>query len=245
MKKLIIVSSLALAAGVAIGYAFAPKAEVRAEQDEKSVEIKRPAPRRERPARRAAAAERVDTARIAQQPADGAAGAPAPGGQDRRGAWLDNLKKENPERYAQVTNRMARWRETRIATVQSRLDFLASIDTARMSKAEKKTHARLQELLVQREELMNSLDVEGSGAQLSGEERGDIMRQMRDVSHEINELNAAERENLIKRTAEELGFSGEDVGEIASTIKEIIEATDGGFGFRNPPVRPMQRRRGH
>lgn len=243
MKKMILVSSLALAAGVAIGYAFAPRAEVQKEQSEKTVEIKRPAPRRERAARRAAAAERVDAVKPAQQPSGGAVQAPAGGGQDRRGAWLENLKKENPERYVQVTNNMARWRESRIATVQSRLDFLSSIDTARMSKAEKKSHERLQELLVQREELMNSLDAGGNGAQLSGEERGSIMRQMRDVSHEINELNAVERENLIKRTAEELGFSGEDVGEIASTIKEIIEATESGFGFRNMSARPVQRRR--
>jgi hypothetical protein len=40
------------------------------------------------------------------------------------------------------------------------------------------------------------------------------------------ELNAAERENLIKKTAEAVGFTGEDVGEIAGTIMKVIEATE-------------------
>ncbi len=244
MKKLIAVSSLALVAGVAIGYAFAPKAPEKPDSGQsESVQVQ--TPKRQRLARRAAQASRMEHMPEAKKiEAESAKEEPVSSNeQARRGVWLENLKKGNPERYVQVTNAMARWRETRVATVQKRLDFLASIDTASMSKAEKIAHERLQKLILEREEIVSTLENQSENAQISNDERGNLMRHMREVSREINDLNVIERENLIKRTAEAVGFSGEEVGEIASTIKEIIEATENGFGHRRPMGSPRGERR--
>lgn len=153
------------------------------------------------------------------------------------GEWLENLKRDNPERYTQVTNDMANFRRMRQAHAQSRLEFLASVDTSRMSEAERATHERLQTLLAQREELMDKMDSAVSGNSVTEEEQREMGRTMWEATGEIMELNRQERENLIKQTAEALGFEGEDVGEIADTIKAIIETTEsgfGGFGGRGP-----------
>ena len=58
--------------------------------------------------------------------------------------WLERMKTENPEQYAQHTNRIARWRDSRKRQAVSKLDFLASIDTSTMNAKEKETHEELQ-----------------------------------------------------------------------------------------------------
>jgi len=149
--------------------------------------------------------------------------------------WLENMKRDDPERYNQVTNQMANFRRMRQAHAQSRMEFLSSVDTTSMSAAARETHERLQELLARRDELMNRMDSDmmgpgAEGQEMTEEERHEMGRTMWEATHEINELNRQERENLIKQTAEALGFQGEEVGEIASTIKAIIDSTEPGFG---------------
>ncbi len=152
---------------------------------------------------------------------------------ERGGNWLANLKTEDPERYQQITNGMARWRNDRAAQTKSRIDFLSSVDTSKMSRQARETHEKLQALYVERENLQASLDeMMMAGGEISGEDRRKLFEQMRDTTREINSLSAQERENLIKQTAETLGFKGEDVGEIAATIKGIIDATETGHNMQ-------------
>lgn len=154
---------------------------------------------------------------------------PEPPRMGRGGDWLANLKAEDPERYQQVTNGMARWRSERAAQAKSRIDFLASVDTSKMSRQARETHERLQSLYAERENLQASMDeMMMGGGEVSGEDRRKMFEQMRETTQAINELSIQERENLIKQTAETLGFKGEDVGEIAATIKGIIDATETG-----------------
>ena len=141
---------------------------------------------------------------------------------ERGGDWFAALKTEDPERYQQITNGMARWRSDRAAQVKSRIDFLASVDTSKMSRQARETHEKLQALYAERENLQASIDE----MMMGGGEVPGVFAQMRETTQAINELSIQERENLIKQTAETLGFKGEDVGEIAATIKGIIDATE-------------------
>ena len=143
---------------------------------------------------------------------------------ERGGDWFAALKTEDPERYQQITNGMARWRSDRAAQVKSRIDFLASVDTSKMSRQARETHEKLQALYAERENLQASIDE----MMMGGGEVPGVFAQMRETTQAINELSIQERENLIKQTAETLGFKGEDVGEIAATIKGIIDATETG-----------------
>lgn len=146
--------------------------------------------------------------------------------------WLERMKTENPEQYAQHTNRFARWRDSRRRQAVSKLDFLSSVDTSTMNAKEKETHEELQRLIEMREELQSNFEKSFASGTMSDEDRRNQWEEMRNIDHQISRLNASERQTLIKKTAEAIGFTGEDVGEIAGTINKIIEATEGGFGGR-------------
>ena len=157
-----------------------------------------------------------------------------------RGNWrerMEEMKKNDPERYVQMTNRFANWRRNRAEQARSKIDFLSSIDTSHMSKGARETHAALQGLIARREGIEQRLQL----PDLSDEERGRLLEEMRQTHHELRRLNGEERKNLLDETARNLGFEGEDVKEISATIQDVIEATDSGFGghhrggHRGPP----------
>ena len=56
---------------------------------------------------------------------------------------MEEMKKNDPERYTQMTNRFAQWRRNRAEQARDKIDFLSSIDTSRMSAGAKKTHIAL------------------------------------------------------------------------------------------------------
>lgn len=149
---------------------------------------------------------------------------------------MEEMKKNEPERYAQMTNRMTQWRHDRAAQARGKLGFLSSIDTSHMSAGAKKTHAALQDLIAKREEIEQQLQA----SDLPDEERGKLMEQLRDMRHQIQRLNGEERMNLISEVANSLGFEGEDAREVTLTLIEVVQATDEGFvphhgGHRGPP----------
>ena len=151
------------------------------------------------------------------------------------------MKKEEPERYAAMTNRIARDERRRAERTVGKLDFLSSIDTSRMTPEGKAVHAKLQELIARREEFdqrRHSLpDMEES-------ERRRYFEEMRQTDREIRRLSLQERDNLLRQTTDALGFSGGAADEIIETVKEIYEATEGGFDRMPPPRHGGMMRRG-
>ena len=151
---------------------------------------------------------------------------------------MERMKKENPERYAQITNSIAYWRRRRSETARERIDFLSSVDTAQMTEEAKAVHGELQRLVAEREELEADLHRE----YLDDAQRRKIFEELRRTGARLHELNMKERDNLLCETARNLGFEGEDVSEIVTTVKEIIKATEGGWargfgGGRSPRAR--------
>ena len=149
---------------------------------------------------------------------------------------MEEMRKKDPERYTQMTNRFANWRRTRAEQARDKIDFLSSIDISRMSAGAKKTHNALQDLIAKREEIEQQLQA----PDLSDDERGRLMGELHSTHRELVRLNGEERKNLFEETARNLGFAGEDAKEFSATIQDVIEATDSGFGFhhgghRGPP----------
>ena len=142
---------------------------------------------------------------------------------------MEKMKKNDPARYTQMTNRFANWRRSRAEQARNKIDFLSSIDTSHMSADARKTHDALQELIARRE----TVEAQLQDPDLTDEERGKLMRQLWESHGELQRLNGEERKNLIDETARSLGFEGEDAQEISATIREVIEATDGGWGGRH------------
>jgi len=229
-------------AGAAIGYCFAPSSSAPAPEPEVKEEAhRRPnagdggerASNRSRrtrnremdpaPAKNGAEVEeRVDVPRREEQ---------APRPRDYR-SDMERLRRENPERYAQMTNGMAQARRRRLEQAQSKYDFLASVDTSKMSPEARKTHESLQGMIARRDELDEKMR---SALDMTGDERRAILAEMRSTDESIRELNRAERENLLVTTAETLGFQGDEAKEFVDTIKGIYRSTEnagsGGFGF--------------
>ena len=146
-----------------------------------------------------------------------------------RGNWrerMEEMKKNDPERYTQMTNCFAQWRRSRAEQARDKIDFLSSIDTSRMSAGAKKTHNALQDLIAKREGIEQQLQ----SPDLSDEERGKLMGELHSTHHELMRLNGEERRNLIDEAARNMGFEGEDAKEVSATIREVIEATDSGWG---------------
>ena len=156
-----------------------------------------------------------------------------------RGNWrerMEEMKKNDPARYAQMTNRFANWRRSRAEQARNKIDFLSSIDTSHMSAGAKKTHAALQNLIAKREEIEEQLQQ----PDMADDQRHSLMGQLRDMRHQIQRLNGEERMNLISEVANSLGFEGEDAKEVTLTLIDVVQATDEGFvphhgGHRGPP----------
>lgn len=135
---------------------------------------------------------------------------------------LEEMKKTDPARYQQVTNRMAQFRRESRARAEAQLDFLSSVDTSRMSASARTTHARYQELIAQREELSERLHAEG----LADDERKAIWEELHGTHRAMLMLGESERTMLVEETARNLGFAGEDVKAISETMRDIVEATE-------------------
>lgn len=147
---------------------------------------------------------------------------------------MARLAKEDPARYAEITNRFAMIRKSRLEHAQSRIDFLSTIDTASMSTEARATHEALQDLIEKREELESRLH----DPELTDDERRRLFLDMREADHSLHKLNQQERRNLLTQMAVELGFNNETARDITATINDIVNATE---NHRHRPARRRSR----
>lgn len=138
------------------------------------------------------------------------------------GSWLENLKKTDPQRYVQMTNRFATFRRNRRERAESKLGFLATIDTSAMTADQKANHERLQQLIADRDELEERLH----NPDLTPEERQQLFQEMGRTGHDLWRTGRAERDTLIGETARDLGLEGEAAADFAATINDIIQVTE-------------------
>lgn len=241
---------LALIVGVAIGYMFNPSVE-----EQMASQRSRPAEGAINDAGDSAAVETL-RARVAELEAKLAekskeAVKPEAEGDDRgtrsQGVmtspkeWREKMKKDNPQGYIAMTNRIANWRRERLERAQKKVDFFSSLDVSRMSPSARKTHEELQEMIAKREELEQKVqEMENSDEGFFGENRRAIWQEIHQTDERIRELNSSERENLMLETVKSLGFNAADAADVAETFQEIIENTEGGYNATGRP-----RRRGH
>ncbi len=147
---------------------------------------------------------------------------------------MERWRRENPEEFARMEERRKAFMQQRAQRAQSKLEFLASVDTSRMSKKARETHVELQTLIAKREEMETKM----FSPDLSDEDREDLFREMRETDHAIRERNSQARENLLRQTAETLGYTGDAATEIVDTIGEIYEATSSNRGGPGGPGGP-------
>ncbi len=156
---------------------------------------------------------------------------------------MERMKQEEPERYAEMQKRQEEFRERMRAANAERDNYLASVDTSRMSEEQKANHERLLAALKMRDTLGDRMRPDAENP-LSDEERQEFFNSMR----EIGPLMEQERRYLLEETGRAYG---EDGAVFAEYIQELVEFTtpwrgprqrgggrgprpDGG-GFGGPP----------
>lgn len=150
---------------------------------------------------------------------------------------LAEIRKNDPARYAEITNNMARFEARRLRRAQSRLDTLAQVSTDGFTQRERETHDQLQELLVRREELSARMRAAMEDESVTDEDRRAAFDEMRELHEDIRRLERQERNALLTATAKNLGLAGEDAAAFVDTVKTIYEVTgmeDRGPGGHGP-----------
>ena len=235
--------AIALLAGAAIGYCLAPSAPAPAPEPEEKEEVAQ-SPNADDGERTSNRALRARIRELERQLAEKGAAAeqkvpeneagPAqegqrwPNGEEIR-ANFEKFKQEHPEEYQRLDKMRQDFLARRTERANSKLDFLASVDTSRMSKDDLATHTRLQELIAKRNNLEKGLNE--SLLNMSDEERGNFFREMGETNREIRDLNQKERNVLFNSLAGELGLQGEEANAVSDAVQGILDATSNREGF--------------
>ncbi len=154
-----------------------------------------------------------------------------PGGPFDFRARMEEMAKNDPERFAQMTNQFARMRSDYLNNVQGRLEMLANIDMTHMDAKQRDVHARYQELLAQQTELRDMMRPDAEG--MTDEQRRELFQQMREVDQQVRELAGEERNTLLRQAAYSLGLKGDNATDAVEAIKSIFRVTEGDRG--GPP----------
>jgi len=245
MKMNFTVPIAALVAGAALGYCCAPRDEAKGAPEPGKAEAKvvkvglsdkgsvdalraRIKDLERQLAERNAPAEEVEQ-KVAENDEDGRPErGPRWNGESMR-ENIEKFKQEHPEEYARMEQRRQEFMARQAERTKSRLDFLASVNTARMSKEDLETHTRLQELIAKRSNLDKSLNE--SFLDMSDEDRGNMFREMGETNREIRDLNQKERGILFKSLAEDMGLQGEEAKSVSAAVQGILDATSNREGF--------------
>ena len=142
-------------------------------------------------------------------------------------AELEEMRKNDPERYVQETNRIAQFRAGWQGRIQNQFDILASADTAHMTAKQRQVHEDYVNLLARIDELGEQLN---PLVDVTEEQRKAAGQEMRESWHKLHELQRIERDTLLTQTANALGFRGRKAQEVVEGIKQVYEATGGGRG---------------
>ena len=175
-------------------------------------------------AEKAALQERLD-ALLAEQAQAAAAPAPqaAPERRMSRRERLEQLKQEDPERYAEMEKRRKEARESIRQALDRRDSFLGAIDLSLLTPEQQEMHARFVDALAAQQAAIDALNARmEAGEDPTEEER----RAMREAMHQVRGLQDAERGALLSAVAVSMGLEGgEETEAFVGVVKDIYDST--------------------
>lgn len=242
-RSVLAMSAAALMCGVAIGYHLRTSGDGRADMTEEAVTMPKRSSkandaevpllkRRIRELERQLANRGPQTPPSEQKPAtEPPAATNAAPRAERRGpptaaemrARMEELRKNDPKRYTQMTNRFARMRMRDLHRTQNQLNILECVDRSRLSKAEQDIHDQYQEAVAKREELRELINPENED--VTEEQRREAFRELRELDQLTRKLAESERNTLLTQTVRDMGVTESEAGEFVETISAIYEAT--------------------
>ncbi len=143
---------------------------------------------------------------------------------------LEQLKAEDPERYAEVIKRREQFRTQVAQAKENRDNFLGDIDLSLLTPEQQEIHATYTEALARQDELSEAMRIKfEAGEELSDEERAAMFENRRT----IRELQEQERVALLNAVGTSMGFTAEESADFTALIEEVYSATQGA-GIRRP-----------
>ena len=175
-------------------------------------------------AEKAALQERLD-ALLAEQAQAAAAPAPqaAPARRMSRRERLEQLKREDPERYAEMEKRRREFQENMRQALDRRDDFLGAIDLSLLTPEQQEMHARFVDALAAQQAAIDTLNARAEAGEAPTEE---ARRAMREAMRQVRGLQGAERDALLSAVAVSMGLSeGEETEAFIGVVKEVYDST--------------------
>ena len=130
---------------------------------------------------------------------------------------MERMKTEEPERYAEMQKRQEEFRARMRAANEERDNYLASVDTSRMTAEQKANHERLLAALKMRDTLGERMRPDAENP-LTEEERQEFFKSMRDIGPMMEQ----ERRYLLEETGRTYG---EDGAAFAEYIQDLMDYT--------------------
>ncbi len=175
-------------------------------------------------AENAALQERLD-ALLAEQAQAAAAPAPqaAPARRMSRRERLEQLKREDPERYAEMEKRRREFQENMRQALDRRDDFLGAIDLSLLTPEQQEMHAQFVDALAAQQAAIDALNARMEAGEAPTEEE---RRAMREAMRQVRGLQDAERDALLSAVAVSMGLSeGEETEAFIGVVKEVYDST--------------------
>ena len=171
----------------------------------------------------AALAERdAELARLKQEKQAEAAVPRRPGREDFR-KRMEQLKKENPEQYAEMEKRREEFRQRLEQQEQNRSAFLTSINTQSMTAGQRENHDKMLNTLAK----IDALRAQREQAQAEPGTEADVAyhQAMRENMMALGSLYEQERVYLLEQAANAAGYEGDDAANFVGYIQEAIQST--------------------
>ena len=211
-----------------------PAKKVKPQQDDAAVRRLRDRVRElERRLAEKGSPEQLEEQKVEEQPRQEAPRR-GPGGWPRSAAEMrahfEEMRRNNPEQYAAMTNGWAQRRARSLERAQGKLDILASVDINRLNPKQREVHEQYQNLIARNEEIQDLMDLRNEG--VTDEQRDALWKEMHENRGKMRQLAQTEREVLLNQTARTFGVKGENAKELVDTVKAVYQATDtwGGWG---------------
>lgn len=160
---------------------------------------------------------------------------------------MEQLKRENPERYAEMERRRQEFQANMEAFQLRREDFFANLDLGLMTPEQQEMHFQYTEALAQQQAAIDRMRaLAESGEEATEEDRAAIRESFRLVRG----LQGAERDALLSAVAVSMGLqSGEETEAFVNVVKEVYDFTgmmppapmapaNGGNARPQPPPAP-------